>query len=93
MNFRPGKSSKLRQTVLALGTALVVMSSYVFLPQPKFEAPKSEEGAIDYSPSEAYITKNTDGSYQICIENETPRSISDEYAMFLKGIGFQLKEK
>ena len=93
MNFRPGKRSKLRQTVLALGTALVVMFSYVFLPQPKFEAPKSEEGAIDYSPSDAYITKNTDGSYQICIENETPRSISDEYAMFLKGIGFQLKEK
>lgn len=94
MNFSPRKSSRLRKIILALVTALVLMTSYVVLPQPSFEAPKStEQDALDFDPSNSYIIKGADGTYQICVENEFSHSISEEYAVFLRQIGFQLKEE
>ncbi|WNX83502.1 M56 family metallopeptidase [Agathobaculum sp. NTUH-O15-33] len=91
MNFRPGKSSKLRQTVLALSTTMVLLTSYVFLPQPKFEAPRStEKNTIDFDPSTSYILLEGDGEYWLYIKESPYTRLEENEAIFYKNIGFSI---
>lgn len=79
---------------VTLACMIMVVSSYILLPQPAYEAPKSiGPNVIDFDASNAYIKQSANGTCWLCISGMNPKRISLEQAFFYEQIGFSIREE
>ena len=83
-----------RHTASAMLTgvfALLLIASYAVLPQPKFEAPSSNEPqAVDFDNANAYVLYDHNGFCWLCINGNAPIQISTEKAEFYQQTGLEI---
>lgn len=91
MAYSPHQHHRTANTVLAGAFALLLIASYAILPQPKFDAPFStEENAVDFDSSNAYIKQDREGDYWLQIQNEQPIKLTKENVEFYKQLNFRI---
>lgn len=71
--------------------ACMLLASYVFLPQPAFEAPSSKDpNIVEYDSSNAYVRQARDGTYWLYVEQQEPMRISEGDAEFYEETGLNV---
>lgn len=91
MQCQSGHGRILPPIMLLLLGACVFVLSYAAIPQPVFESPKSTEpDAVDFDPTNAYITQDENGCYWLCIGTQKTIQISDADAAFYQQGGFSI---
>ena len=70
---------------------VLLIASYTVLPQPKFEAPSSEKtGRIEFDNTNAYVLRDNNGLYWICIADTEPIQIPIKEAEFYQQTGLEV---
>lgn len=70
---------------------VLLIASYTVLPQPKFEAPSSEKtGRIEFDNTNAYVLRDNNGLYWICISDTEPIQIPIKEAEFYQQTGLEV---
>lgn len=70
---------------------VLLIASYTVLPQPKFEAPSSEKtGRIEFDNTNAYVLRDSNGLYWICIADTEPIQIPIKEAEFYQQTGLEV---
>lgn len=91
MNCNKGKFYQAANTLIMCVFVVFLCVSYSIIPQPVFDAPEStEQDAVDFDPSNAYVQQEADGSYWLYVRNAPYISVSEEEAVFYKNLGFPI---
>lgn len=70
---------------------VLLIASYTVLPQPKFEAPSSEKtGRIEFDNTNAYVLRDNNGLYWICIADTETIQIPIKEAEFYQQTGLEV---
>ena len=91
MAYSANRRNRAASAVFTSVFTVLLIASYMVLPQPQFAAPKSTEPqAIDFNSDIAYIKQDHVGEYWLCIQNEQPIKVKKEEADFYQQTGLEV---
>ena len=94
MNYGAGHDKALSQIALFLIGVCVFVLSYAVLPQPKFDAPRSEKsGEIEFGSDTAYIQQDEAQEYWLYIQDESPIKLTKDEAEFYQQTGITITKE
>ena len=94
MNYGAGHDRTLSKMALFLIGACVFVLSYAVLPQPKFDAPRSEKsGRIEFGSDTAYIQQDEAQEYWLYIQDESPIKLTKDEAEFYQQTGITITKE
>lgn len=94
MSYEAEHDRTLSQIALFLIGVCVFVLSYAILPQPIFEAPRSEKnGVIEFNSDTAYIQQDETQEYWLYIQGESPIKLPKGEAEFYLQTGFAITKE
>ena len=74
--------------------AALLIASYTILPQPEFDAPRSEKsGVIEFDSDTAYILQDEAQEYWLYIQDEAPIKLTKDAAAFYQQTGLTITKE
>lgn len=95
IHYKGDQTTKRRSSMIVVFFLGILILSYLFLPQPVFEAPDSTygENIFEFDVSNSYLKQTENGEYELIIEGVSQGIISEEAAQMFLQDGFQLLEQ